>query len=562
MPAIASSKASRISEQSAGAPRRFWMAAVLAVSSISAVTAGAVWLSSSQGWNLYYGDAEAHLNIARRILDSRTPGFDQLGTAWLPLPHALMLPFVMHDFLWFSGLAGSIPSGICFTVGAAFFFAAMQEVFSSRMAAGAATALMVLNPNALYLAAAPMTEPVFFAALAALLYFTVRFDGTRSLGSAAAAGLAALAGTLTRYEGWFLIPFVSLYFLVTARRRRLIPPLIFGAIAAIGPVAWLAYNRWYCTDPLAFYRGPYSAKAIQGGIPYPGNGDWQAALIYFGWAVRACAGAPLFFMGIAGTLAALWKRTIWPLTFLLLPGAFYVWSVHSSGNPIFLPNLETQSYYNTRYGLALLPWLAFCGGAIVAAAGAMSAQIRARFGWMAAAAVMAIAIAPWLLDPRPESWITWKESQVNSEARRAWTHRAAAFFKSRYEPGEGVFTSFGDTIGVMREAGIPLRATLTIDNGPLWEAAVRRPDLVLWEKWALARGGDPVQTAVDRARRRGPNYDLAQRIIVAHSPVMEIYERRTAPAAALAAPSVIAPAEETPTETDEDSLPEGARRQK
>ena len=33
-----------------------------------------------RGWLLYYGDAEAHLNIARRIVDSRTPGYDQVGT--------------------------------------------------------------------------------------------------------------------------------------------------------------------------------------------------------------------------------------------------------------------------------------------------------------------------------------------------------------------------------------------------------------------------------------------------------------------------------------------------
>jgi hypothetical protein len=33
------------------------------------LSAGAVWLSWRQGWTLYYGDAESHLNIARRIVD-------------------------------------------------------------------------------------------------------------------------------------------------------------------------------------------------------------------------------------------------------------------------------------------------------------------------------------------------------------------------------------------------------------------------------------------------------------------------------------------------------------
>ncbi len=71
---------------------------------------------SRSGWTLYYGDAEAHLNIARRILDSRTPGYDQIGTSWLPLPHLLALAFVRDDRLWRSGLAGAIPSSACFVL--------------------------------------------------------------------------------------------------------------------------------------------------------------------------------------------------------------------------------------------------------------------------------------------------------------------------------------------------------------------------------------------------------------------------------------------------------------
>src|SRR3989344_6014494 len=63
-----------------------------------------------------YGDAESHLNIAKRVLDSITPGFAQLGGIWLPLPHILMLPFIKFDFLWRTGLAGSIVSGVAYIV--------------------------------------------------------------------------------------------------------------------------------------------------------------------------------------------------------------------------------------------------------------------------------------------------------------------------------------------------------------------------------------------------------------------------------------------------------------
>jgi hypothetical protein len=72
-------------------------------------------------------------------------------------------------------------------------------------------------------------------------------------------------------------------------------------------------------------------------------------------------------------------------------------------------------------------------------------------------------------------------------------------------------------------AGIPLRETLTWDNWPHWPAAVARPDLFLWEEWAVVMGGDPVQTALLRAGARGPRYELVKIVMAPHAPVVEIY---------------------------------------
>src|SRR4051812_50181997 len=65
----------------------------------------------SQDKVLLYGDAVAHINIARRVFDSQFPGLAQLGTVWLPLPHLLMLPFIVNDRLWSSGIGGAPASG-------------------------------------------------------------------------------------------------------------------------------------------------------------------------------------------------------------------------------------------------------------------------------------------------------------------------------------------------------------------------------------------------------------------------------------------------------------------
>ena len=66
---------------------------------------------------LLYGDAVAHINIARRVFDSKTPGLLQLGTVWLPLPHLLMIPFLLSNEMWRRGVGGSIPSMVAYVFG-------------------------------------------------------------------------------------------------------------------------------------------------------------------------------------------------------------------------------------------------------------------------------------------------------------------------------------------------------------------------------------------------------------------------------------------------------------
>jgi hypothetical protein len=129
------------------------------------------------------------------------------------------------------------------------------------------------------------------------------------------------------------------------------------------------------------------------------------------------------------------------------------------------------------------------------------------------------------MDARRDNWVCWKESQVNSEARRGWTNAAAGYLRARYRPGEGAFTSFGDLTGIFRAAGIPLRETLHEGNNPQWMGAASRPALLLKEGWAVAFAGDGVATAVQRANRAGPLYRLETRVIVPGADVVEIYRR-------------------------------------
>jgi hypothetical protein len=509
----------RVSKNSAALPRSSIAGVAVMAALLSVIGIGAAWWSFAHGYSLYYGDAEAHLNIARRILDSRTPGPDQIGTVWLLLPHLLLIPLVMRDGWWHSGLAGVVPSVACFVIAGMFLFSAARRLYGSTGAALAVALLFALNPNILYLQATPMTELPFLASLAALLWATLWFRNTQSLWAVLIAAAASNAASLTRYEGWFLIPFVCLYLLVVAKSKP--HAILFAVLASLGPLAWLAHNQYYYSNALEFYNGPYSAAAIykrqlaQGGFRYPGDHDWITAARYYLAASRWIAGWPLLVMGIAGTLVAVTKRVWWALFLLVLPPLFYVWSMHSSGTPIFVPDLSPYGWYNTRYAIAVVPLAAFAAGALVT-------LVPDRFH-LRASIILALAIAG-LWGFGGASSISWKESEINSEARRAWTAEAAKFLAHEYRPGSGIIFPFGDLTGVLREAGIPLRESLHEGNGVAFDSAMASPNLLLRAgglvEWGLAFSGDSVDAALQKA-----GFTLRRHIVVKGAPVVEVYHR-------------------------------------
>ena len=104
---------------------------------------------------LLYGDAVAHINIARRIFDSLTPGFGQLGTVWLPLPHLLIAPFIVNHAMWRSGIGAAIPSMMAYVLGAVGIYRLTRRTLKNaqatesvaRLGGFLAAALFAANPS-------------------------------------------------------------------------------------------------------------------------------------------------------------------------------------------------------------------------------------------------------------------------------------------------------------------------------------------------------------------------------------------------------------------------------
>lgn len=477
---------------------------------------------------LLYGDAVAHINIARRVLDNRSwlSSFFQLGTVWLPLPHIVMLPFVWNRLLWMSGIAGSIATMVAYVVASLGIF----RLVSARapVAAGyLAAAVYALNPNLLYMQTTAMNEPLYLAFfLWAIVYFDEWLRGLAGNSEAArpperaleGCGIALAGGAATRYDGWFfgavlgvLVVGVFVRWWRTtpdsARRRRMAKSLAkFLLLNALVPVFWLAYNHRVSGRAMDWANGPYSAKAIaerttaRGAAPYPGKDHAITAGLYFVKAAKLNVGPgrwadTLFLLTVAGTAAAMWRWREYK-TWLLLwaPLVFYALSIAYGSVPIFIPVWWPFSYYNVRYGLELLPVFAVFPVLLVVF---LAEWIKRPARKVLAAGILILVVTGSYLATYVEIPITLHEARANARTRIVLENALARQFLS-FPLGTTLLMYQGEHVGALQKAGIPLRDVISEVSHPDWEWALLDP--AKHADFVVAFKGDPVWMAAHEHR--------------------------------------------------------------
>jgi hypothetical protein len=468
-----------------------------------------------RGYLLLYGDAVAHLGIARRIFDSRNPGWPQLGGVWLPLPHLMILPFVQKMEWWQNGLAGAWPSLLCFIVGVVGLFRFARRMVAPRWAF-AATAFYALNPNLLYLSTTAMTEPLFLAELIWTTLLTVECvaairDGRNGVVARRLVliALVIVAAVFTRYDGWVLgaVVWCLLTWELSQHRDvwRGVGPafVVFTLLVVTGPISWLAYNQHFFHDPLDFMRGPYSASAIEKKTSPPGSRHYRGwhnpvwALIFYTRtaqvdAVAWEAGFLVMGAAIVGSVLAVRRRLALPGLLLWLPLPFYVYSIAYGSVPIFIPQLWPHSYYNSRYGMELLPALAifaFVAIAFLERRMNVSQPLPARLLHPLVLSLVAINTVVMMYKVP----LVLKEAIANSITRVAFEKAIAQELQS-FPQGVPILMYNSDHVGALQQAGIPLRQTLNEGDYDSWHAALEAP--AERAAYVIAIAGDPVSSAV------------------------------------------------------------------
>src|SRR5512142_2984126 len=97
-------------------PRRDRLVLRLIAAGMLLVGCWAAWVYHDAGLTLSHYDTKGHLVVARRVIDSLTPGWRQLGGLWLPLPHLLNLLPVQVDAWYRTGASAVALSVLSFAV--------------------------------------------------------------------------------------------------------------------------------------------------------------------------------------------------------------------------------------------------------------------------------------------------------------------------------------------------------------------------------------------------------------------------------------------------------------
>ncbi|HVJ04959.1 MAG TPA: hypothetical protein VM578_04770 [Candidatus Saccharimonadales bacterium] len=511
---------------------------------------------------LLYGDAVAHLNIARRLIDSRNPGWDQIGTVWLPLPHLLVAPFVANDELWTTGVGGSIPSMIAYVLGVVGIYR-LVRARASLAAAALAAAIYAFNPSLLYMQSTAMTESIFLAAIIwALVYFdeflrALFSDSPGEKPSLPAwraierCGMCLSAAIFTRYDGWIIAFLIGLCAVTAALRRYARQPsqpevgrlarsmFSFLLLLALCPTLWLAHNYKATGHPLDWLNGPYSAKAIEKRSsrptdpPYPGKDHMVVAAQHFLKAARMNTGEGsrqnwLILLATAGVLISVVNlRRFAPFLLLWIPLPFYAYSVAYGSVPIFVPEWWPFSYYNVRYGLELLPAIAVFAGILPWAAGvsdrravvspvpaAPVARLNGTKITLAATTALflitflAFSSSAWCFSKRSQdrNWgrkwmipICYREAWANSRSRLQLEAQVAQAL-STIPKDATVLMYTSDYVGAIQKAGIHFNHVISESTFIAWDSARSAP--FAGADYIVAVEGDPVAEAV-RINPRG-----------------------------------------------------------
>lgn len=468
---------------------------LLVAASVSAgLSAAALLLARDQYSLLYYGDAVSNLVISRRILDSVEPGFAQVGSVWLPITHLSLVPFVSLDYLFRTGLAGTIVGVGAMSVTSVALFKIIKIQFGSAKVGLFGGLLYLFNPSVLYMGIVAMTEAPFIMFFVLATYFLQRWYMAPSVWkqyrSMMMCALAISGATLTRYEGWILP--LTLFFVVVmifaviqrepwaAKRQAFLTVAI--TYSSLGIFLWLLWNLTIFRDPLYFADAPYYSASQQAlARPFSQHLYLQPlnSFAVLAQATERMYGAPVLILsGISLAVLALavlkWKAPAYLLLLVLMLLAPLIanYGAMVAGFGEIYP--VQQGFFNGRFATFAAPLLAFASAFLVV-------FVARRKSRMVAVLVAALIVGSYGANFQAQFFDPSTTVAMSSPGLPFNENFKVAFLTGREV---GVLFSHGTVVlfaaaqaghEIMITSGLPLRDFIDVNAGHYWNTSERSP---------------------------------------------------------------------------------------
>lgn len=488
---------------------------------LSALSVAAFAYYYASGYVTAYGDAKSHLDVGRRVVDGLSPGFGQIGTVWLPLTHILMVPSIWNDFMWHSGLSGSIQSMVSYVVVGIAILAFLRILGVGKAGQLSAVAVFALNANVLYLQSTPMTELPLLMTMTVCAYFLAVWFSNKDMNALIAGAFWVMLSTLIRYDGWFLLAsaasMILLYEVISGDRKMLSGKLfLFMVLGSFGIILWILWNALIFHDPLYFLFGPFSAYQQQRLMEASGLLSTKSDILFstrvFLEAVRLNVGTLNLVIATVGLAMLVVSRKItsslkYAAFLLVVPFVFNVIALFFGHTLILIPGLSGDSLFNIRYGIMMMPAVAVFAGVAVGHI----------WKWMRIP-LASVLFAGCI-------WGVYFEKPVSLSEPISGTQ-----ISDSTEIGKGIATAVGEKDGLvlisaythdasMFVSGLPMRRFVHEGVNTHYLRAIEHPDrCVRWIVMKTSYSGDSIWSAMK------DNPAMSRYELIAHYSFADIYE--------------------------------------
>lgn len=475
------------------------------------------------GLGVAYNDARSHLDISRRVVESLKPGFAQLGSVWLPLPHLLATVTVWNDFMWHSGLSGALQSMVAYVGTGLLIYLFLQRLGVSMFGRLIGVFIFALNINILYMQSTAMTELLLLGTMMAGMYELMLWHKKEEILRLIKAAFWIMLSTLIRYDGWFLFVFaIGLILYHTIKKHGYKQAegvlVLFCTLGGFGIVLWLLWNQLIFKDPLYFAFGPYSANHQQKLLEEAGvlatKHDLLFSLKTYFYALVYNSNLFAVILAVIGA-GLLWfdKKIDQGMRIasiaLISPFFFNVLALFLGHSVLFVQGLNGNSWFNVRYGLMMVPAIAIFVGYFV------SRVPNIRY------AVLGLLTLVTFFSFVNRDAVTIDDAEIGSSGKNV--SEVSGWLNQNAKDKEGfVLISVASHDAIIFSSGLPMKKFIHEGAGKYWENGISHPEL--WARWVIMRTNDNTDNTFKELKDKEA-FKKHYKLIHAY-PFADIYELR------------------------------------